>query len=67
MAELTDTIYDLIAQQPDKRMKIADISRAICEADTTFHPGDVRRAVRMLVDAERINMMPGGIVVIEIG
>jgi hypothetical protein len=62
MAELTDTIYDLISQSPEQRMRVPDVTKVICAADETLHGGDVRRALRMLADANRIMMEEGGTV-----
>jgi hypothetical protein len=65
MADLSKEIFDLVDVQPYRKMQVMEISRLICEQFPEHHAGEVRRAIRMLVDEGRATLQSGNFLVIN--
>jgi hypothetical protein len=65
MADLKEEVFKLVDVQPERRMQVMSIQNHICAQFVEHHAGEVRFAIRMLVDEDRAQLISGNILVLN--
>ena len=65
MADLIEEVFNLVDVVPERKMQSVEVQKRICEKFSEFHTGDVRRAIRLLVDTDRARLESGNILVLN--
>ena len=65
MADLKEEIIKLVEAQPERKMQVMSIQSGICAQFLEHHAGEVRRAIRMIVDEDLAMLTSGNILVLN--
>jgi len=65
MADLKEEVFNLVDAQPERMMQIVAIQDHIREQFIEHHAGEIRYAIRMLLDEGRARLNSGNILVLN--
>ena len=65
MADLKEEVFKLVNDQPERKMLVMAIQNRICEQFVEHHSGEVRLAIRLLLDENRAILVPGNILILS--